>query len=135
MYEIIKLKKLEPVYKADEFLRGKGHDVLRLPHTIVNLTLSKWYGGVKGYVGRENNTFKTNDVKDLKIKGFKTITPEKWTNFCNHVENKIEPQYWKSDYIIEEIPNIIINLDSDSDTHSEGDHDSEGETTDMYWSE
>jgi hypothetical protein len=40
---------------------------------------------VKGYVGRENNTFKTNDVKDLIIKGFKTITPEKWTNFCNHV--------------------------------------------------
>jgi hypothetical protein len=25
---------------------------------------------VKGYVGRENNTFKTNDVKDLIIKGF-----------------------------------------------------------------
>jgi nitrogen regulatory protein PII-like uncharacterized protein len=38
-------------------------------------------GDVKGYVGRENNTFKTNDVKDLIIKGFKTITPEKWTNF------------------------------------------------------
>ena len=66
------------------------------------------WGDVKGYVGRENNTFKTNDVKDLIIKGFKTITPEKWTNFCNHVENKIEPQYWKSDHIIEEIPKIII---------------------------
>jgi hypothetical protein len=39
-------------------------------------------GDVKGYVGRENNTFKTIDVKDLIIKGFKTITPEKWTNFC-----------------------------------------------------
>ena len=66
-------------------------------HTIVNLTLSKWYGGmsIKGYVGRENNTFNTNDVKDLIIKGFKTITPEK----CNHVENKIEPQYWKPDHI------------------------------------
>jgi hypothetical protein len=49
---------------------------------------------------RENNTFKTNDVKDLIIKGFKTITPEKWTNLCNHVENKIEPQYWKSQHII-----------------------------------
>jgi hypothetical protein len=84
---------------------------------------------------RENNTFKTNDVKHLIIKGFKTITSEKWTNFCNHVENKIEPQYGKSDHIIEEIPKIIINLDSDSDTDSEGDHDSEGETTDMYWSE
>jgi hypothetical protein len=33
------------------------------------------WGDVKGYVGRENNTFKTNDVKDLIIKGFKTITP------------------------------------------------------------
>jgi transposase len=43
------------------------------------------WGDVKGYVGRENNTFKNNDVKDLIIKGFKTITPEKWTNFCNHV--------------------------------------------------
>jgi hypothetical protein len=46
----------------------------------------------------------------------------------------MNPQYWKSDHIIEEIPKIIINLDSDSDTDSEGDHDSEGETTDMYWS-
>ena len=26
------------------------------------------WGDVKGYVGRENNTFKTNDVKDLIIK-------------------------------------------------------------------
>lgn len=136
LYEIIKLKKPEPVHKTDEFLRGKGHDVLRLPpyHCEFNPIEMVW-GDVKGYVGRENNTFKTNDVKDLIIKGFKTITPEKWTNFCNHVENKIEPQYWKSDHIIEEIPKIIINLDSDSDTDSEGDHDSEGETTDMYWSE
>jgi predicted homoserine dehydrogenase-like protein len=31
LYEIIKLKKPEPVHKTDEFLRGKGHDVLRLP--------------------------------------------------------------------------------------------------------
>jgi hypothetical protein len=46
LYEIIKLKKPEPVYKTDEFLRGKGHDVLRLPHTVVNLTLLKWYGGM-----------------------------------------------------------------------------------------
>jgi 2C-methyl-D-erythritol 2,4-cyclodiphosphate synthase len=93
------------------------------------------WGDVKGYARQENNTFKTNDVKDLIIKGFKTITAEKWTNFCSHVDNKIEPQYWKYDHIIEEIPKIIINLDSDSDTDSEGDHDSEDETTDMYWSE
>ena len=62
---------------------------------------------VKGYVGQENNSFKTNDVKDLIIKAFKTITPEKCKNLCNHVENKIQPQYWKSDHIIEKIPKII----------------------------
>jgi hypothetical protein len=31
LYEIIKLKKPEPVHKTDEFLRGKYHDVLGLP--------------------------------------------------------------------------------------------------------
>jgi hypothetical protein len=68
LYEIIKLKKPEPVYKTDEFLRGKGHDVLCLPsyHCEFNPIEMVWGGGggVKGYVGRENNTFKTNDVKD-----------------------------------------------------------------------
>jgi hypothetical protein len=94
LYEIIELKKPEPVHKTDEFLRGKGHDVFRLPpyHCEFN-PIEMVLEDVKGYVGRENNTFKTNDIKDLIIKGFKTITPEKWTNFCNHVENKIEPQY------------------------------------------
>ena len=78
LYEIIKLKKPEPVHKTDAFLRGKGHDVLRLPpyHCEFNPIEMVW-GDVKGYVGQENNTFKTNDVKDLIIKGFKTITPEK----------------------------------------------------------
>jgi hypothetical protein len=37
LYEIIKLKKPEPVHKTDEFLRGKGHDVLRLPPYHSNL--------------------------------------------------------------------------------------------------
>ena len=48
LYEIIKLRKPESVNKTDEFLRAKGHDGLRLLHTIVNLTLSKWYGGCQG---------------------------------------------------------------------------------------
>jgi hypothetical protein len=56
-------------------------------------------GDVKGYVGRENNTFKTNDVKDLIIKGFKTITPEKWTNLCIEVNNK-EQNYLKTLFIL-----------------------------------
>ena len=31
LYEIIKSKKQLPVYKVDEFLKRKGHEILRLP--------------------------------------------------------------------------------------------------------
>jgi transposase len=55
LYEIIKLKKPEPVHKTDEFLRGKCHDVLRLPpyHCEYNPIEMVW-GDVKGHVGWEN---------------------------------------------------------------------------------
>jgi hypothetical protein len=44
LYEIIKVKKPEPVHKIDEFLRGKGHDVLRLPpyHCEFNPIEMEW---------------------------------------------------------------------------------------------
>ena len=60
LYEIIKLKKAEPVYKTDEFLHGKGHNVLCLPppppyHCEFNPIEMVWRD-VKGYVGWENKT-------------------------------------------------------------------------------
>jgi hypothetical protein len=38
------VKKPEPVHKIDEFLRGKGHDVLRLPpyHCEFNPIEMEW---------------------------------------------------------------------------------------------
>jgi hypothetical protein len=55
LYEIIKLKKPEPVHKTDEFLRGKGHDVLRLPpyHCEFNPIEMVW-----GVNNREQNYLK-----------------------------------------------------------------------------
>jgi hypothetical protein len=50
LYEIIKLKKPEPVHKTDEFLRGKGHDVLRLVFNMITKVSPLFWGyGFKSF--------------------------------------------------------------------------------------
>ena len=74
LYGIVKLNKGPPIYKVDEFLKRKGHEVLRLPpyHCELNPIELIW-GDLKGFVGRENSTFKAEDVKALIKKGFAQI--------------------------------------------------------------
>ena len=117
LYEIIKKCKPEPKYKVDEFLKQHGHEVLRLPpyHCEFNPIELIW-GDLKGFIGRNNSTFKTVDVKQLISDGFNSITKQKWKNACSHVIKKIEQKFWKSDNIQAEIPSFITNLDLDSDT-------------------
>jgi hypothetical protein len=49
LYEIIKSKKQPPIYKVDEFLKIKGHEILRLPpyHCEFNPIELIW-GDLKG---------------------------------------------------------------------------------------
>jgi transposase len=65
--------------------------LLRLPpyHCEFNPIELIW-GDLKGYIGRENSTFKLNDVKNLIQEGFSQIDKLKWLNACNHVKNNIE---------------------------------------------
>ena len=130
LYEIIKSKKIAPVYKVDEFLKKKGHDVLRLPpyHCDLNPIELIW-GDLKGFIGKENSTFKLNDVKSLIQRGFEQIDSTKWLKSCDHVKNIIEPSYWKKDAIQEEIQKIVINIQSDSESESEKDYSSDGDKT------
>ena len=66
LYGIVKLNKGPPIYKVDEFLKRKGHEVLRLPpyHCELNPIELIW-GDLKGFVGRGNSTIKAEDVKAL----------------------------------------------------------------------
>lgn len=136
LYEIIKLNKGPPIYKVDEFLKRKGHEVLRLPpyHCKLNPIKLIW-GDLKRFVGRENSTFKGQDVKALMKKGFAQIDSDKWLHACEHVKSSIEQKFWKSDAIqAEEIDKIIISLDSDSDSDSEmSDQTDDDETEDYEW--
>jgi transposase len=137
LYEIIKSKKQPPVYKVhvDEFLKRKGHEVLRLPpyHCEFNPIELIW-GDLKGYIGRENSTFKLNDVKHLIQKGLSQIDKLKWLNACNHVKNNIELKCWKEDGIRGEISKVVINLefDNESDSESNDDDSSDGDETEDY---
>ncbi|CAG2205058.1 unnamed protein product [Mytilus edulis] len=128
-----KRAKFDP--KVDEFLKKKGHEVLRLPsyHCEFNPIELIW-GNLKGFVGQENSTFKQNDVKSLIQKGFEQINSTTWFNSCNHVKNNIEPKYWQKDAIQDEIQKIIIHIESDSEIESESENDdlSDGDETEDY---
>jgi 2C-methyl-D-erythritol 2,4-cyclodiphosphate synthase len=104
----------------DEYLKKQGHDVLRLPpyHCEFN-PIELILGDIKGFVSRQNSTFKQNDVKELIHKGFAQVNELKWQKACNHVKNVVEPKLWKEDRITEEIPKLIININSDSETEVE----------------
>lgn len=135
LYEIIKSKKQPPIYKVDKFLKITGHEILRLPpyHCEFNPIELIW-GDLKGYIGRENSTFKLNDVKNLIQEGFSQIDKLKWLNACNHVKNNIELKCWKEDGIREEISKVVINLESDNENDSESNDDdsSDGDETEDY---
>jgi hypothetical protein len=63
--------------------------------------------------------FKQNDVKELIHKGFAQVNELKRQKACNHVKNVVEPKLWKEDGIREEIPKLIININSDSENDVE----------------
>ena len=104
----------------DEYLKKQGHDVLRLPpyHCKFN-PIKLIQGDIKGFVSRQNSTFKQNDVKELIHKGFVQVDELKRQKACNHVKNVVETKLWKEDGITEEIPKLIININSDSETEVE----------------
>ncbi|XP_022831023.1 uncharacterized protein LOC111359655 [Spodoptera litura] len=67
-------------YVIDEMAKEVGVEVLRLPpyHCELNPIELVW-ADVKGYLARNNTTFKMVDVKKLSLQEeLKNITPEKW---------------------------------------------------------
>ena len=78
-------------------------------------------GDLKGGIGIENSSFKLEDVRRLVHEGFQRITQERWTNCVNHVVNSVEKKYWKNDGIVDDIPPVIINMDSDDESETDED--------------
>ena len=135
LLELCKKNKSTPVYVIDEMLKAHGHCAIRLPpyHADLNAIELIWVD-IKGFVARNNLTFKFKDVKELIEDSFDQITDEKWDKCCQHVE-KAEKTYLDKDIAVEdEVEKIIINVNSDSDSSdydADEDYDDETEIEDL----
>ena len=116
----MKENKPEPIYKADSIIKNAGHDTLRLPPYHCNLNpIELIWGDLKGGIGLQNSSFKLEDVRQLIHDGFERVSQERWAKCVQHVVETVEKKYWANDGIIEDIPQVIINLDSDDESDSD----------------
>ncbi|XP_059045044.1 uncharacterized protein LOC131840870 [Achroia grisella] len=104
-------------YVVDEMAAQHGIIVLCLPpyHCELNPIELVW-AQAKGYVARNNKTFKMTEVKKHFEEGLQHITPEKWSSCVSHII-KEEDKIHGLDHMIDNVSDrFIINVtESDSD--------------------
>lgn len=105
---------------VDDMAEKRNITVLRLPpyHCELNPIELIW-AQMKGYVARNNTTYKLKDVEVLFQESVKKITPDNWHKCVQHVL-KVEEKMWKLDCLIEAtVEPLIISLDeNESDDES-----------------
>ena len=78
-------KKTPVVYKTDNIVNLHGHEVLRTPFDTELLPIKLIWAQVKGFVAKNNTTFRLKDVKELTYAAFGKITKDVWTKAEEHV--------------------------------------------------
>lgn len=123
------------IFRIDQQLKAHGHDVLRLPPYMCDLSPIELIWAQAKRKLREQNI--TGDLCLKKLENatkevFTQISKEAWESCCNHIE-KLEKEYWDKDGIMENtMEQFVINLDEDDTTSDEGsDSDSFSEDMDL----
>ncbi|XP_046584928.1 uncharacterized protein LOC124291904 [Haliotis rubra] len=109
-------------YTADELAAQHGHVVLRSPvrHCELNPMELIW-ANCKGFVARNNSTFKLSHVKELIHASFGRITSEVWQTAEDHVLD-IERKYRQRDGVdISVVAPVVIQVHEDTDSDSDSD--------------
>ncbi|XP_050516660.1 uncharacterized protein LOC126891526 [Diabrotica virgifera virgifera] len=108
-------------HAVDTMARLHGITILRLPpyHCELNPIELIW-AQMKGYVARENVTYKISDVQRLLQASLDSINSTDWKNAISHVI-KVEDDMWRLDGMVDNvIEPVIIQLGSnDSDSSAE----------------
>ena len=116
-WEIVKKhRNTNSEYVCDKKAKEAGHEVLRLPpyHSEFNPIELVW-AQVKGYVAARNTKHTLKETEQLLSEAVLNVTAENWEACCRHVENK-EHEAWERDGMLDqEMAEIVINFDSDTD--------------------
>ncbi|KAH0809286.1 hypothetical protein GEV33_013504 [Tenebrio molitor] len=80
--------------------------------------IEKIWALVKNHVATYNTTFKLDDVRKLAEAKFEAVTVQQWQNICSHVE-KIEVEYMKREYIVDEVEDLIISINGEESDESD----------------
>lgn len=109
-------------FVIDDMAEKEGHTILRLPPYHCNLNpIELVWGQVKGYVARNNKTYKLKDVKILLEKGVAEVTADKWRNCVKHVLQE-ENKMWEIDNFVDiAVDKLIINVGNDSSESDDSD--------------
>lgn len=73
----------------------------------------------------------TKNIKELTEEAFKSITPQEWKNFCEHVK-KIEKEYYdRGKTLYNDVADLVIQVGADSSSDDiESSEESNSETMD-----
>lgn len=101
-------------YKVDETAEKAGFSVVRLPPYHCNLNpIELIWSQVKGFVRRNNRTFKLAEIRELLQTAVQNVTPTDWFNCVQHVV-KEENLLWKVDGMADAVVDRLVITDSSS---------------------
>lgn len=84
-------------YAVDEMAKERNITVLRFPPCYCELNpIELIWAQMKGFVARENTTFKLQDGRQLLLAGIKRIKEDNWKKAMRHVIEE-ENRMWKLD--------------------------------------
>ncbi|XP_065831984.1 uncharacterized protein [Oscarella lobularis] len=140
LYEKIRRAAPKKSFVTNRLASDRGFVVLRSPvaHCELNPIELAW-SQVKGFLRKNNTTFKLKDLEELVPQAFEAVTQTMWEAFCGHAE-KEERRFWEKDGLQEEaVDDFVIRFDvSDDEDESDDatatsrlcDDPSEGESSD-----
>lgn len=133
LYEIIKIHKPKfPRYALDTLLHQHGHTALRLPpyHPELN-PIEKIWANVKNWVAARNVTFKLQDVRNLAIQKFDSITAAEWSAVCDHVDKIVNEYVERENAIDEALESLQFKVNTnDSDDSNESSEENLSDNSD-----